>query len=404
MEMSVPGTDDPMITGGIRLPALAACPKDMAFGPCGGVGSGGACEIDLTARCCFVDADGAVPAHLRAWAPGAGGTPPPALPRGAGRFEAALRAGRWTVVGELNAPDSADATAFRHVGRRLAEHVDVVSVTDHSGANVHMSSLPAVAHLLAAGVEAMPTLACRDRNRIGLQGDLLGAASLGAAAALVVTGNHPAVGDSPDARPVFDLDSTQLLAVAARLRDRGELDNGRPIERRPALLLGAAVHPFAPPLDDRPAQVLRKVAAGADFVVSQHIFDVERWRSFLADVQAIRGERPFHLLGGVAIVPDEPTARRVNQGLRGFSIPEPVLRRLGQARDPQAEGIAIAAEVVAELHASPGVDGCLLAPVTVRQNLLGPADEQVDVIGAVLAQAGLAGRDQVAAEAQAARR
>ncbi|GGM81475.1 methylenetetrahydrofolate reductase C-terminal domain-containing protein [Dactylosporangium sucinum] len=370
------------------LPLLETCPKSMQIGPCGGVGGDGGCEIRPSVRCTFIDGTQEAVGQLEP-RDGSGA----AVPRSGGMFEQGLRAGRFMIVAEVNGADTADASSFTAAARTLADLADVVSVTDHSGANVHMGNVAATAHLLRAGVEAMPTFSCRDRNRIALQGDLLGVASLGVSNVLVVTGNHVEVGDSPQARPVFDLDSTRLIRVAADLRDHGRLDNGREVESAPRYLIGAAAHPFAPPYDRRPRHVLRKVEVGADFLITQHIFDLPLWRRFLADVNETRAGVPeFFLLGGVAVLPDEPTARRVNAGLRGFSIPEQTLARLRRSADPGAEGIAIAAETVAELAHSPGVSGCLLAPVTGRTNALTASAEQADILGAVLEKAGLSGQ------------
>ncbi|MGW5076363.1 methylenetetrahydrofolate reductase C-terminal domain-containing protein [Rhodococcus sp. NPDC004095] len=371
------------------LPILETCPKSMRIGPCGGVFADGGCEIRPSRACSFLDLGKAEArsADESAFVPAAGSRP--AHPAGSS-LKATLDSGRFTIIAEVNGADSSDATEFVDSSRVVAEVADIVSITDHSGANVHMGNIAATAHLRNAGLDVMPTFGCRDRNRIALQGDLLGAASLGVRNALIVTGNHVDVGDSPDARAVFDLDSPRLLAIADRLRTEGVLDNGRAVEVAPDLYLGAVVHPFAPPYDDRPRQAIRKVRSGADFIISQHIFDVDRWRSFLAEVNRLRvGERPFHLLGGIAIMPSETIARQVNAGLRGFSIPETLLTRLRQAKDPQDEGIEIAAELLTELIESEGVSGCLLAPVTGRQNALAASVEQSELIAEVRRRAGI---------------
>jgi len=362
------------------LPMMDFCPKLMEIGPCGGVGVHGDCEIDRTARCVFLDQQPPVVAESAV----------PRFPPTSGRLAEMLAVGTFAVIGEVNGADTADVRAYVSAAKSLSHVVDVVSITDNSGANVRMGNVAVSAHLTMNGIETMTTFACRDRNRMALQADLLGVASLGVRNVLCVTGNHVKVGDSPDAKPVFDLDSTRLIAAAAQLRDEGVFLNGRALDVRPSYLIGGAAHPFAPPYDDRPDQVLRKVAAGADYLITQHIFDLPRWRQFLAAVNALReGTRPFHLLGGIAVLPNEEVARRVNAGLRGFTIPEAVLTRLKQARDPQAEGIAIAAETVAELDAADGVSGLLIAPVTLRTNSLAASQEQAEIIAAVLSAAGV---------------
>lgn len=381
----------------VSLPVLQTCPKSMQIGPCGGVFADGGCEIRPESACSFLDVTRAEVRRAAevAFLPTPDHTAPdassaPVRPASRSRFKEVLDSGRFGIIAEVNGADSADATEFVDSAKVVAGVADIVSITDHSGANVHMGNIAATAHLRAAGLDVMPTFGCRDRNRMALQGDLLGAASLGVRNALIVTGNHVEVGDSPDARAVFDLDSPRLLAIADRLRSEGLLDNGRSVDVAPDLFLGAVAHPFAPPLDDRARQALRKVRAGADFVISQHIFDLPLWRSFVAEVNRLRvDEQPFHLLGGIAILPSEPIARAVNAGLRGFSIPEELLTRLRQACDPQDEGLEIAAELLVELMETEGVSGCLLAPVTSRQNALTASVEQAELITEVRRRAGL---------------
>jgi methylenetetrahydrofolate reductase (NADPH) len=375
------------------LPPIGSCPKSMVLGPCGGVSADGGCEVDAAHSCVFLDPVRAArrDEDERA-ALGAALAPDPAALSASG-FRQRLESGAFTVVTELNGPDGAAADSYVAAAQAIAAESDAVSVTDHSGANVHMGSLAAAGRLRAAGIEVIATFACRDRNRIALQGDLLGAASLGIGNVLCVTGNHVLVGDSPDARAVFDLDGSRLIGLADRLRKRGVYDNGRALTDAPALFLGGPAHPFAPPYEERPRHVIRKARLGADFIISQHIFDLTRWRGFVRGVQELRGEPGvpgFHLLGGIAILPDGGTARQVNAGLRGFSIPEAVLRRLDQAGDPQQAGIDIAAETLAELSGQPGVAGCLLAPVVNRgSNALTASAEQADVIRAVRERAGV---------------
>lgn len=375
-----------MTTG---LPIIETCPKSMRVGPCGGVFADGGCEIAPDRACTFIrETQEDAPASGALAGAVVSGTTPWSAPQS--RLKSTLDAGRFAFVAEVNGADSADATAFVDAARVVATVADIVSITDHSGANVHMGNVAATAHLRNAGLEVMPTFSCRDRNRIALQGDLLGVASLGVHDALIVTGNHVEVGDSPQATPVFDLDSPRLLAVADRLRASGTFDNGRTVDVAPDLHLGSVAHPFAPPYAQRPEHVIRKVHAGADFIITQHIFDTSRWRSFLSGVNALRADiRPFHLLGGVAIMPNEPIARQINAGLRGFSIPETVLTRLRQAKDPQDVGLEIAAETLNELIESEGVSGCLLAPVTGRQNALAASVEQSDLITEVRRRADL---------------
>ncbi len=176
------------------------------------------------------------------------------------RLERVLRSGRFAVTAELNAPDSADPQDVYRNALVLAEVCDAINATDGSGANCHMSSLGCCALLLRAGYEPVLQVACRDRNRIGLQGDLLGAAALGVKNVLCLTGDDVSNGDQPQAKRVFDLDSIQLLQTARIMRDRGVFLSGRKLTTPPRLFLGAAENPFAPPFDWRPLARYRALA------------------------------------------------------------------------------------------------------------------------------------------------
>src|SRR5262245_56114851 len=165
------------------------------------------------------------------------------------RLERALRSGRFAVTAELNPPDTADPQAVYDAALVLSEVCDGINATDASGANVHMSSLGVCALLVRAGYEAILQMSCRDRNRIALQGDLLGATALGVKNALCLTGDDVTAGDQPEAKRVFDFDSMQLLRTATIMRDKGVLLSGRKLTVPPRVFLGAAENPFAPPID-----------------------------------------------------------------------------------------------------------------------------------------------------------
>jgi methylenetetrahydrofolate reductase (NADPH) len=396
------------------------CPKQMRNGPCGGVGPNGECEVLPDRKCVWLKA------YERArWSPGGGhiqrlhpavdwelqGTSswlnflsgrdhhrdiqPVALAdkdivmRSDSKLEKMLREGQWVTIGEVNPPDGGDLSAFASIASGLSRCADVLSVTEHPGARNHMSSLPAAALLQGMGIETVATFTCRDRNRIALQGDLLGAAGLGIRNVLLVTGNHMSVGDHPGAKPVFDLDSVNLIRLARRLRDEGVYDSGRPLQSRPRLLLGCAVAPFAPPVHVRASRLAKKIAGGADFAISQHIFDIARWKAFVQELNRVGPPKDFWLVGAVAVLPSLEVARSLNQTLHGFTIPEAILRRLAGARDPQAEGISIAAETISELRSMPEVSGCLVAALSGGEHVMTSHLSEAEVAQAVIAEAGL---------------
>ena len=202
--------------------------------------------------------------------------------RAGSRLEKVLRSGRFAVTAELNPPDSADPQAVYERALVLAEVCDAINATDASGANVHMSSVGVCALLTRAGYEPVLQVSCRDRNRIALQGDLLGAAAMGVRNVLCLTGDGVQAGDQPEAKPVFDLDAISLLRMASTMRDQGRFLSGRALETAPHFFLGAAANPFAPPFAFRAQHLKKKVDAGAEFIQTQFCFDIEAFKQFMA--------------------------------------------------------------------------------------------------------------------------
>ena len=205
--------------------------------------------------------------------------------RSGSRLEQVLRAGLFAVTSELHAPDSADPDDVYKNALVLSEVCDGVNATDGSGANCHMSSVGCCAILTRAGYDPVLQVACRDRNRIAIQGDLLGAAAMGVKNVLCLTGDDVSNGDQPEAKRVFDFDSIQLLRVAKMMRDEGVFLSGRKLTTRPRFFLGAASNPFAPPFDWRPYRLAKKVEAGADFIQTQYCFDVPLFQQFMQRVR-----------------------------------------------------------------------------------------------------------------------
>ncbi len=197
-----------------------------------------------------------------------------------GRLERVLRSGRFAVTAELNPPDSADPEDVYRAALVLSSVCDGINAVDASGAHCHMSSVAICALLTRAGYEPVYQVACRDRNRIAIQGDLLGAAAMGVRNVLCITGDDVTAGDQPEAKRVFDFDSIQLLRTARMMRDEGMFLSGRKLTTPPRLFLGAAANPFAPPFDWRPLRLAKKIAAGADFIQTQYCFDVPRLRDY----------------------------------------------------------------------------------------------------------------------------
>ena len=199
--------------------------------------------------------------------------PPPGHVAGS-RLERVLRSGKFAVTAELNPPDSADPEDVFDAARPLGEVADAINATDASGANCHMSSIGICSLLTRAGYGSVYQISCRDRNRIAIQGDVLGAAAMGVKNVLCLTGDGVGVGDQPGAKPVFDFDSLSLLRTIRTMRDDGVFLSGRKIKRPPQLFLGAAENPCIPPYDWRPERLAKKIEAGAEFIQTNYIYDM----------------------------------------------------------------------------------------------------------------------------------
>ena len=264
------------------------------------------------------------------------------------------------MTAELNPPDSADPEAVYERALVLAEVCDAINVTDAASARVHMSSLAACALLVRAGYEPVLQMTCRDRNRIALQGDLLGAAALGIRNVLCLTGDDVSAGDQPQAKRVFDLDSIQLLYMARQMRDKGIFLSGRRIEVAPRFFLGAASNPFVPPFDWRPQRLAKKVAAGAEFVQTQMCFDVERLKAFMARVREMGLHERVYILVGVGPLKSVKTAEYMRKRVPGMWIPDAIVERLrkaGSAKQQREEGKRICVEIIQQIKEIPGVAG-----------------------------------------------
>lgn len=275
------------------------------------------------------------------------------------RLERVLRSGRFAITAELNPPDSADPQAVYDAALVLSEVADAINATDASGANVHMSSVAICALLTRAGYEPVMQMSCRDRNRIALQGDLLGAAAMGVKNVLCLTGDDVSVGDQPQAKRVFDLDSIRLLRTAAILRDQGILLSGRELALKPQVFLGAAANPFVQPFAWRPQRLAKKVQAGADFIQTQYCYDVPRLRQFMAQVRNMDLHEQVYILVGVGPLRSERAATFMRTKVPGVHIPDELITRLRQTpkKKKVAEGKRICIEIIQQVREIEGVAG-----------------------------------------------
>jgi len=287
------------------------------------------------------------------------GAPLPELPGhvSRGRLERVLRRGEFAVTAELNPPDSADPEDVYERAAIFEGWVDGINATDGSGAHCHMSSVAICALLTRVGFSPILQIYCRDYNRIAIQGNVLGAAALGVCNVLCLTGDGVQAGDHPEAKPVFDLDSTSLLGVIKRMREDRMFLSGRKITSPPRLFLGAAENPFVPPYDFRPLRLAKKVGAGAQFIQTQYCFDVPMLRAFMGKVRDLGLDRECFILAGVGPLPSARTARWMRANVPGVHIPDGVIARLEGAQDQKVEGKRLCIEIIQEVREIPGISG-----------------------------------------------
>jgi methylenetetrahydrofolate reductase (NADPH) len=274
------------------------------------------------------------------------------------RLRDALRDRRFAVTAEISPPRGADSEAIRKGARALHDWVDAANVTDNQGAMVRLSSLAGCVLALDEDVEPVMQLQCRDRNRLALQSDLLGAAALNVPNVLLLTGDHQEFGDHPEARGVFDLDSVQLLWTARTMRDQGKLLSGKTLKPAPAWLIGGVENPFAPPLAFRAERLGKKVAAGAEFVQTQYVFDVAHFSAWMQAARDLGLTQRCGVLAGVGPIRSLRALERMQQ-IPGIVVPPAVEARL-RGVPPESvhdESIAMCAEIIIELRAIPDLAG-----------------------------------------------
>ena len=287
------------------------------------------------------------------------GYPLPILPGhvSPGRFERVLRAGAFAVTTELAPPDSADPEDVYRRARVFDGHVDAINATDGSGANCHMSSLAVCALLTRAGYAPIMQISCRDKNRIAIQGDILGGAAMGVCNMLCLTGDGVQAGDHPQAKPVFDLDALSLLTIGRLLRDEHRFESGRKIAFAPRVFFGAAENPMVPPLEHRALRLAKKVAAGAQFIQTQYCFDLDRLRAFMHSVEQLGLLGQVFLLIGVGPFKTAKGAEWMRNNVPGMHVPDALIRRLAGAQDQAREGREICIELIQQIRTINGVHG-----------------------------------------------
>jgi 5,10-methylenetetrahydrofolate reductase len=352
----------------------------MAHGPCGGVRANGGCEVDGNLRCPYLDVLDDLPwrqPQLPASQDRSSQVQDEAYSKG--KLEATLRADDFALIAEVYTPDSADLSSLLAQYAPFKDKITAVNIAEHALATPHTSTLAAAALFERAGLETIINLTCRDRNRIGLQGEILGAAALGVPNIFCITGDHPALGDEPTATPVFDLDSLGLIALAKQLRDDGTLLNGRKLEATPNIFIGTAANPFSTPIHLQAERIAAKVAAGANFIQTQGIFDVDGFTTFVGQLRDWGALEHAHLIAGVALVTSSKQARWLQTAVPGARVPDELIEELEQLSeaDQRAFGLNYAVNLIAELKKLDGVSGVLLFPLQGDVAAIGETLEQL---------------------------
>lgn len=272
-------------------------------------------------------------------------------------LERVLSSGEFAVTAELGPPKSADGEVIRHKADILKGFADAVNITDCQTAIVRLSSIAAAGILVGYGLEPVVQMTCRDRNRIAIQSDLLGAAALGAKNLLCLTGDHQKFGNHPEAKGVFDLDSLQLIAMVKAMRDEKKFLNGEEMEDEPRFFVGAAENPFADPFEIRAPRLSKKVDAGADFIQTQIVFNVDKFSAWMKEVCKLDLHKKTYILAGVSPIKSVGMARYMKNHVPGMDVPDEIIERMKSAEDPKAEGIEICVDIIKQVKEIEGVAG-----------------------------------------------
>ena len=280
-------------------------------------------------------------------------------------LEKILQAGHFAFTGELGPPRGTDAEEVRKKAGFLKGNVDAVNITDNQTAVVRMASWAASLIAIQEGLEPNFQMVCRDRNRLAMQADILGAYALGIRNMLCLSGDHMKFGDHPNAKGVFDIDSMQLIQTVKRMRDEGKFLSGAEIEHPPKIFIGAASNPFADPFEWRVHRLAKKIAAGVDFIQTQCIYNMEKFRNFIAMANDMGLTEKVYILAGVTPMKSVGMANYMKNKVPGMDVPDEIIKRLKGAEKGKVvdEGIKIACEQIEEFKTMKGVAGVHLMAI-----------------------------------------
>lgn len=275
------------------------------------------------------------------------------------KLEKILASGKLAVTGECGPPRGARPEKVKEKTEMLRGYVDMVNVTDNQTAMVRMSSWAGSVIIKQMGLEPLLQMVCRDRNRLAMQADIIGAYSLGIDTMLCLSGDHPRFGDHPNACNVYDLDSVQLIQTVVKMRDEGKFQGGKDIDNPPKMFVGAAANPFADPYELRVMRLAKKVKAGVDFIQTQCIFNLDKFEKYMEDVRQRGLHEKVYIMAGITPIKTAGAARYMKNKVPGMDVPDAVVKRMeGVPKEKQAEeGVKIAVESIQRLKEVEGVAG-----------------------------------------------
>jgi methylenetetrahydrofolate reductase (NADPH) len=277
-------------------------------------------------------------------------------------LERLLREGKFVVCGEMSPPQGADKASILKKCEYFRGVVDAVNLTDNQTAIVRLSSLMSSVFLMEGGLEPIMQLTCRDRNRLAQQSEVLAAGAAGVKNLLCLTGDYQTFGNQPDAKGVFDIDSTQLVNVVSNMNG-GQFMNGDPIKPPPKIFIGAAANPFGEPFQMRVWNLAKKINAGAHFIQTQPVFDLPRFEKWMAAVRDEGLDKKVHILAGVMPVRSVKALTHMRDNVPGMRVEPEYIKRMESAAEPKEEGVAMCVEIMKRLREIEGVKGIHIMPV-----------------------------------------
>ena len=273
-------------------------------------------------------------------------------------LEKLLNEKKFVVTAEIGPPKGSDPNKIRDKAELLRGYCDAFNITDNQTAVVRLSSMAGSFILKNMNLEPIMQISSRDRNRIALQSDILGAASCGIKNILFITGDHQSFGNHPDAKGVFDVDSIQLINIVKNMRDKGIFESkDKILSKNPDIFIGAAANPFADPLDYRVYRLGKKIKAGVDFIQTQSVYNIDRFKEYMDEVRSLNLDNKVFILAGITPLKSLKMTERMKFYVPGVDIPDEYHNRMKNASDPKKEGFDIAVELISEIKKIKGVHG-----------------------------------------------